>query len=371
MYMITEVMSQVTTSIKWIIAGFVLFLASFFILFINEGDANISEIANNAVEITNIDTNLNIEVNNNSQFVSLTGSLESTEKFDDIFLEKGNYIQISRIVEFYTQDKTNTDFQEDSTSNNSIKNRISSKWVENNDNTQEVTNYYKEKKLQTLTQTANFITIAGYTIDQSQLNLPAPKDLLLTTENTKQTNNTILLNQKYLFKGNGTLNRPQHGDMRIHYEAITVPSQTVTVFGEMNTAHKTITPYYDEVSGKTIYRLLSGTRHTAIEELKTEDTVTSWTFRFFGFLIMWTGLMLLFSPISTILSHIPFLGHLGIIGIGIITGIISLILSTVTIFIAILLHNIIILCLTIIAILILFIIYIRQNNETSSKNLIA
>ena len=370
--MITEAINKVSTSIQWVIIGVISFIASFFILFINEGGANISEIAEDAIQLDNTDTSFNTE-ENNLEFVSLTGNLESTEIFDDIFLEKGNYIQLSRIVEFYREDTSNITSQENNANHNgdnSIKNRVVSRWIENND-TQEVTNYYKAKELQTLTKTANFITIAGYKIDQSQLSLPEPTDLLLTSENTKQTNNTVLLNQKYLFNGTGTLNRPQHGDMRIHYEVITVPSQTVTIFGKINTINKTITPYYDEDSEETIYRLLNGDWHEAMKALQTEDTVTSWTFRFFGFFTMWIGLMLLLSPINTILSQIPFIGDLGVIGIGIVTGIISLILSTITIFISMIFHNIIILSFAIIMILIFFTFYIRQNNATSSKNLIA
>ncbi len=367
---ITNIITSITSSITTILLGFLMFIASFFVIFFNEGGENISDIVQDSIELDVSNIN-NLETN--KAFVSLTAKLESNEKIGDLFLKKGNYLLVNRIVETY---KTEIDEDEDENKHDEIdeykiNNRIKNKWIKNSEDINNLKNYYQKKELNSTTQIAKNISITEYSINTENLDLPKAIDLILTEKNIKQTDSIILLNKKYLFKGLGTLQNPKIGDIRIHYEVIKSPSELVTIFGEIDRNNKTIFSYYDASSDKNIYKILRGDRNIAIETLKDEDIAVSWIFRFLGFAIMWGGLLVLVSPITRILEVIPFVGSFGSIGIMIITGILSLILSIISILLSIILHNIIILISFIIIAIILFTLYIRKNNDTSRKNLIA
>ncbi|HIQ57397.1 TPA: hypothetical protein EYG84_01825 [Candidatus Gracilibacteria bacterium] len=358
--MMSVIASNITPVIKKVLLGLLLFLISFFVLFWNEGDANISEIAETSIEVQNI---ANIDKNAlHKKFVSITGALETNQQLEDIFLKKNYYIQINRIVETY---KVNTrkNNKEDQ------KKIITHEWVQNIENKNEGKDYHRDKKLQSITQTTNFIALSGYKISIDEIELPATEPLILTQENTIQTNNTILLNQKYLFKGYGSLQQPKIGDIRISYTVINAPSQLVTLFGKIDTINNIITPYYYN-DNKKIYKIFNKTREESIIELKKEDIAASWIIRILGFSLMWTGLLFIATPLFLFISVIPFIGKFGTIGIILLTGLISIILSTITIFISIILHNIIILVIVIVLIITGLFFYIRNTDDKSHKKLI-
>ena len=60
-----------------------------------------------------------------------------------------------------------------------------------------------------------------------------------------------------------------------------------------------------------------------------ENATTTWLIRLGSFLLIWAGLYLLFASIEVIGSGVPFIGSLLGVGIAIVTGVVSIVLSFV------------------------------------------
>src|SRR5690606_10196622 len=131
---------------------------------------------------------------------------------------------------------------------------------------------------------------------------------------------------------------PRVGDIRLAYEA--VPSgQKVTLFGQLK-APDHVTSYTHSTSD-TLYRAVAGDKDEAIKALHGEHSTLTWILRLVGFLMMWIGLVLVMGPINVLLDVLPFLGNMsrGLTGFG--AFLIAVVLSVVTIIVAIVLHNLV------------------------------
>ena len=68
-----------------------------------------------------------------------------------------------------------------------------------------------------------------------------------------------------------------------------------------------------------------------LEGAQRRNTIFTWVLRGIGTLGMWFGLSMVFAPITRVLDILPVLGTIGSWGIGLVTGLISLLLSLLTI----------------------------------------
>ncbi|MFO0579434.1 MAG: TMEM43 family protein [Polyangia bacterium] len=158
---------------------------------------------------------------------------------------------------------------------------------------------------------------------------------------------TIVDGGKYLFRGSGSYDAPQIGDVRISYTALK-PGSTATLFGLLEGSE--VKPYISKKDDDTrVYRVLNGSRDEALKSLKAEHKAVGWMLRIVGFLCMWIGLMLFFGPINALLDIVPFLGSAGRVLIGIAMLPVSIVLSSVTILLSIIAHSPILLVLVIAA----------------------
>ncbi|MFC1639109.1 TMEM43 family protein [Patescibacteria group bacterium] len=138
-----------------------------------------------------------------------------------------------------------------------------------------------------------------------------------------------------LFLGQGTPASPEIGDVRVSFEAIRA-GQTGTVFGELSGT--SITPYLDEDNNR-VHSLSVGSRETALADMHSEYVFSLWMLRFLGFILMWFGLSLVLGPISVLLDVLPFLGRVSRAAVGLLTFVVSLVLTTLTIVVSRLLHS--------------------------------
>lgn len=359
--------SRIMGSIMGVFFGLLLFFASFFVLYWNEGKVDLSEIAKNAVEI-NSESLVNVE--NNNKLVSVTGTLQSNEKIGDDFLKEGNYISLFRKVEMYAW--------VEKTSSKSKKNLGGSETTETTYNyTQEWTSSPQnsanfkiqeghENPLMSIEENSKSVQTAKigiYNLDFSQIEQPSGKTLSLNNKNVVLNEGVILANSQYLFKGSGSLTQPQVGDVRISYLVVANPINTATVFGKLDLKNKQIFPYYTQKNDK-IYRVFEDNREGAIIKMKNEYKVTLWIFRTVGFFMMWIGLMMFFGPISVLLDVLPILGSVSRGGFGFISFLLSIILSITTILISIILHSLVALVAIVFSIFVIFIsIYLLKNKK--------
>jgi hypothetical protein len=336
--------SRLMSSIQGVAVGFFFFIISFGVLFWNEGRVDISKVAKTAIEIPAVGK---VTPKAEGQLVSVTGSFQSDQKLADNYLRAGDYILINRKAEIYSWEEE--------------KEKSSSKNMGGSETTKTTYNYKKSWNSSPKDSTkfihpeghenppmeihSNYLkvddgAIGDHKVLMSEITLPKGKKLSLNTNNVLQKDGLKFINQDFLYKGKGTLEHPTIGDVRVSYLTLSNPLNGATVFGKFNASNDSIVPFFDK-NKNSLYRLFEGSREGAVAKMKQEHDMLTWVLRFFGCLFMWIGLMTMLSPISTFLDVVPILGSLGRGGFGIICFIITFVLSLTTIFISMIVHNLI------------------------------
>jgi len=258
---------------RWsaLIAGLLIGLASW-LLFINEGRVDPNRVASSAVNIGSERFNLDPAVD--GRLVSATGSLSSPYALgDSLFIRPGNYIAIIRKVEMFSwgsrEAKTVKLWQEypPSTVDRFVnpRKKLSS-------------GFYKVKELK----------VGVYDVDATMLGFPAKfPSLQLNAAKVKELGSFRQVSARYLFTGQGTINKPQIGDLRVSYFALPMGT-TVTVFGKLS--NKMIAPYLDQ-NNYRLYRLFLGDRHDGLRQLRGEFRLSVWVVRLVAWLLVCLGLV--------------------------------------------------------------------------------
>ncbi len=345
------------------ILGLLLFFASFFVLFWNEGRTDFSAVAQNAIEIS-INTTDSKSV---GKFVSVSGSLTTNQTLGDgIWLKPGNYIAAQRQVEMYAwkqDERTETHKNVGGSETKTTTYIYNKEWQINPPQSSSFRYAQGHENPPMLVNGEVFrvteAKIGIYDINPANVELPELNHLRLNTNNINQTQGFFLANN-YLFKGTGSLKNPALGDLRLSY-SILENQANVTLFGKLDNSNH-IEPYL--IGNETFYRLFRGDRASAIAKMKQEYKLWTWIFRGVGFLMMWIGLSLEFGLVTTFLDVLPFLGNIaeGITGTG--SFLVALVLSTVTILVSSLLHNIVALLIAI-AIGITVILFFRNLRRSN------
>lgn len=122
--------------------------------------------------------------------------------------------------------------------------------------------------------------------------------------------------------------RPQVGDVRVRYEF--QPEATYSVVAKQ--VGGTLDRYI-AANGRDVLLVEAGSVPAAamFDGAKARNTALTWAVRLGGTLLMWLGLSMVFAPISRVLDLLPMLGSIGRWGIGLVTGLISGLLSMLTI----------------------------------------
>lgn len=127
---------------------------------------------------------------------------------------------------------------------------------------------------------------------------------------------------------------PEVGDTRIVYYGIPV-GETASVLGRI--AKGQWEPIL--VDRYPVFEIIAGDRETAIEVLQSEDALRLWIFRIAGFLMMWGGLFLIGSMVYAVLDIAPPVALAARIAGAVITLIPAAALTTFTVGLSIVGHN--------------------------------
>lgn len=365
--------NRIINSIKGVVFGVILFIASFGLLYWNEGRVDLSDIAKTATEI--VSSQVNVDPSLAKKLVSTTGIINSHEVIgDNLFLQQGTFIAVERKVEMYawkenqeTKTKTNTGGSETSETTYTYR----KEWMEHlesSSNFQHPEEHENpQKSLDSYTNKVADATIGIYHFNPTGVMLPDFEKIPLNTQNTIISQGAVLANDSYLFvrkSESGTFENPSIGDLRVSYYALR-SGFTGTIFGAL---HGNSIESYVSPDGNSFYRIFIGTREAGIATFHSEYTTMLWILRLVGFLAMWFGLLALFGPISVLLDVLPIFGSLSRSLIGIMTFLVSLVLAIVTILVSMLIHNfialIIALAVTVIA-MVIFVIFVKKKKKVS------
>lgn len=124
---------------------------------------------------------------------------------------------------------------------------------------------------------------------------------------------------------------PQIGDIRVSFRV--VRPQTVSLIGQQQGGG--LVPYQTEAGDKLM--MVEPGAHPAsamFKQAESANRVLTWILRLVGFLVMGFGFSLILRPISVVLDVLPFLGNIAGAGLGLVAGVISLFISLVVIAIA-------------------------------------
>lgn len=360
--------SRIVDSIKGIVGGFLMFLGSFVLLYINEDRTDKSEVAAESIAI-------DAEVQNgeyNGQFVAATGKLYSDENIGDDFLKPGPYLTVSRDVEYYTwiersesETRTKLGGGEETVTTYYCDTK---EWVSDPMPSSSFTDpdcrykFNPTKSLENKTNTVTSAKIGIYNLNTSGLQLPGSEALSLKKDQLVLRDSFHQANEKYLYKCKNSVSSPEVGDIRVSYTVVN-PRDYATVMGTLNGS--SISAYMGKDA--KIYRAFDGNKEAAVAQLAKEHSIMTWILRIIGFMMMWGGLAALFEPLSVFLDVLPFLGSLSRTVVKIITFVVALLLSIITIIISMILHNWIAVLAVVLASIAGTIFYLKQKNQTVVK----
>lgn len=332
---------RLQNSIKGVLIGIVLFIASFYVLWWNEG--NFVKVSKGLGEGRNVVVPLDkaeVRSENEGKLVHVVGktAVGGTPLVDPAFGIQSNSLLLERNVQMYqwTEDQkseTREHFggSEETVTTYTYKKEWSSREVSSSDFHEQAGHQnpgpfpYKAEK-----QFASDATLGDFKLQSSTISKIDDKKTVPVADFdlTRVPNSKV--NGEYIYIGNDPVN-PVVGDMRISFTA--VAPGIISVIAKQT--GDTLQPYKTK-TGSMIELVASGEKSadelfTAAEEA---NSLMTWTFRGLGLVMMWLGLMLIAGPLSMILAVIPGLRGLAEGAYGIAALLLTLVLGGGTIALA-------------------------------------
>jgi hypothetical protein len=336
----TGYLSRIGNSFIGILVGIILIVVSIWILFTNEGRVNLTNIAKTAVEISATEQDPDPALK--GKLVAISGKVGTHGLLaDEPYLRAGNYLAISRKVEMFSWiEKTKTKSTKNMGGSETTETTYTYEkgWTANPERSSDFKypagHENPTPALKAMTQAAPLAKLGVFELDLRKIDLPAFEEISLDSG-------------KYAFRGQGSLENPGLGDLRISYGVIRSGIEG-TVFGKLDQGR--ISTYYDKDNNR-LYRLFAGDKAQALATLQGEHKLMLWLLRIVGFFLLWAAFKLLFEPLSVILDVLPFLGSISRMGTGILTFIWALLVSIIVIVISMIVHNLIALVIVLVLII--------------------
>ncbi|MBD3238700.1 MAG: hypothetical protein GF332_03635 [Candidatus Moranbacteria bacterium] len=346
--------------LKAFIISPVLFFGSIILLFWNEGRVNMADVAQEAITITES----NVPASADENLISFTATAQAEQKIGDTYLRPGNYLHLERKVEMYSWEEEEKQDYEDSPITYTY-NQVWSEKPEDSSHFQESTGHINPK-MQETNKSINPVTakIGGYTYETEKIKYPKTVPVSLNGQNFIPKPGYELANSNYIYFGSKSLEQPAIGDLRISYLMVPSPLKNATILGKLNVARSSITNYPVKGTINGLYRIFDDSHGGAIQTLDREHILTTWSFRAFGFTLMWFGIIFLIGPINYLANFVPILGGIFNKITKTIALVIALILSVVTIVISKIVHDPLILIITIFFVAIIAILVILLINKS-------
>jgi len=341
--MVTEVTHEswggrLMSSIKGVLFGLLLFIGSFALLWWNEGRAvktyrTLNEVRDTTVSVT-ADT---VASEHDGGPVHVTGEADADgELTDPEFGVSTPGVRLRRQVEMYQweEDKEThtkkkvgggttktTEYTYDKTWSGRLIDSGSFKERSGHENPGQMP--YND-----LTLNADNVILGSFTLSPS---IVRDMDFYesVSPKGAKLPNGAELQgNYVYLGEASGS---PQIGDVRISFQA--VPEGTVSVIAQQSGAE--LTPWRAS-SGKSYSRIQQGAHSLTamMDQAESEARMVTWLLRGGGWLMMAIGISLVLRPLSVFGDVIPFIGSLVGGGIAVVAGLVSAVLTLVTIAVA-------------------------------------
>lgn len=355
---------NIVRSIVGIPLGILLFLASFVVLWVTEGRTDWSKVAARTV-VASPDRAAGFD----GQPVSVTGPVTSTEPLGDPeFVMPGPYVSLRREVEQFAWIESQSSNSRSNTGGSTTTQTTytyATGWTATPQPSSGFRVPEGHANPPMAVQSARFVVpraaVGAWNIDLSHVEFEHGTVLPPTTLQRTGRGASFVPAGDYLFGGSGTPDAPQLGDLRVRFTAVR-NGTTVTAFGRAGSS--TVGPL--TVDGDPWIRVISGDRPTAIQTLASEYSTTGWIGRVIGFVMMWIGMLLFLGPISTFLDVLPFFGSASRFVTMLVTFPLALVLTAVTVVVAMLAHSVVALVVSVLVLIALFVVIARGRSSATA-----
>jgi hypothetical protein len=334
-------LSRMGGALKGIFLGLLLFIAAFPLLWWNEGRSveRYNSLNEGLAQVISVSSET-LDKSNNDKLIHTQGLAKTTDVLtDDVFKISVTAIQLTRHVSMYQW----AEHQQSET-------------IEKIGGTQETRttySYRKEWRIHAIDSTrfkrsghnnpaflfspktwmAKKVTLGVFTLNSSQISrINATQNFNLQAVNAPN----VVANKPLAIKGNvfylGTAeNDPAIGDMKIHFEIVN-PTEISLVTQQKGNRFRP----YETKAGSPIDLLKVGTMDATamFAAAQQENTFITWALRLAGLFLMWMGLSMIFQPLATLASVVPFIGNFLSIGTKILAFLLSLPCALITIAVA-------------------------------------
>ncbi|NLE04409.1 MAG: hypothetical protein GX638_06360 [Crenarchaeota archaeon] len=363
---------RILDSFVGLLIGFLLFIGSFVVLFINEGHENLDNYARVASEYNQENTY------DEGDLVYIVDSLSATSYAADNYLKDSDYIYVKRVVEMYAyveNEHTETKENLGGSSTTTYTYSYETKWTQNpqktstfqgdnNELPQDIPSNYDvwiNNMPNSNSDVATGITIDGIDV-ASGLDFSGANGLAITASDVKNLAGNESVSGNYIYRANnGSSSNTKVGDIRISFIVIKASDKGLLLARYNNNKFE---PFHTKKNSE-IFRFFAGveSQNQAVQILNTEYKTTLWIMRLLGFLMMFIGLLLIANPVMTLLSVVPIFAKIGRFTYGIIAFVISLVLSAITILIAMIFNNIYLAIGVVVLLIVIVVLVLRSKKK--------
>jgi len=334
---------RIGNSIKGILFGLVLFIASFPVLFMNEGCAakRYADLKNGKKNVKQNVDNKKIDSSLQGALVHMNGEATTKEKLQDkAFGVQLNAIALSRKVEMYQWVETKSTKSRKKLGGGKSRETTYSYKKEWKTNLIKSQNFKKENghknpknfPLKSKTWHAKNVLFGAFKLNKQQIAcIDNYKGYEVTKKIALRKIKKPVHKQVHGYYFGDDTNNPQIGDIRVSFTYVH-PKQDVTVIAQQS--KNSFCPWQSKHGFIDELRMGTLTADAVFAKAVAENKIRTWIIRACGFLTMLFGLYLIMAPLAVVADVVPFFGSFLEIGIGLISFLVALFCSLITISIA-------------------------------------
>ncbi len=335
--------SRLGGAVKGILVGLVLFLIAFPLLFWNEGRSvkrhkTLQEGSGIVISVPSE----KVDSANEGDLVHLSGLATTKETLSDpVFGISANAIKLKRKAEMYQWEEKTSSTEETKlgggteTKTTYSYNKVWSSWLINSSNFKRTSGHENPKTMpyESKELVAEHVTLGAFRLPQSIVSKISGFAPLTIAESAPLPNiqsAKVQRMEKGYYLGND-INHPEIGDMRISFQVLK-PMDTSVVAQQIKDS---LEPYQSSQGG-SIELVASGivSSGAMFEKAEQDNVIMTWLIRLGGFILMFAGLKMALNLLSVLADVVPLFGNIVAAGTGIITFLITGLLSLITIAIA-------------------------------------